>query len=380
MQLLLKTAKEQLLQCIGEVAGIVERKQSMPILSNLVLESNQGLLKLTASDGDMQLVKQTNIACQDLQPGITVSARLLQDVLRGLDASAEVTVGFDDDKGMLEIQCLSARFQLQTLSSNSYPFIEIAKNHERISFPRAAFREGLDVTHIAMAVHDLRYYLNGLLIDFRSDGANLVATDGSRLALFQMGKADGAADGKSIIIPRKAVLELLRLLPAQASDEPGEGQAESVEFLVSGSQLVIRLKDLTMITKLIEGRFPDYQRIIPKNNNNIVLVGRKDLLSALQRTVVVSHEKHRGVSMHFNNSELQLTAMNIEQEQAEDRVAIEYNGEELDIGFNSIFFMDVLSVLGAEKVRIALQDNNASVMITADNEPNFTYILMPMRI
>jgi len=317
----------------------------------------------------------------------TVGARKMIDILRTLPADQVVSLTASGSK--LTLQGGKSRFTLQTLPSEDFPLVnESVDFGTPFSIPQKTLKGLIDQVHFAMAVHDIRYYLNGILFIAEGKTLTLVATDGHRLALAQSPLDTEVPARQEVILPRKTVLELQRLLKADtqqdakaASGADGESnQAAAIEMKFAHNQAKFTFSGMEFVTKLVEGKFPDYNRVIPKNHKNSVTLGRQPLLSSLQRAAILTSEKFKGVRVNLEPGSLRIGASNAEQEEAKEEIEVDYEGDAIDIGFNVNYLIDALGNMDAEMVRIDLQDGNASALITLPDRPGFKYVVMPMRI
>jgi DNA polymerase III subunit beta len=366
---LIQTQRDALLKPLQAVTGIVERKHTLPILSNVLLERKDGFLNFTATDLEIQVMTSSDCPPDGEGIAVTVSARKLQDILRSLPETAQVSLDVSDNR--LHVKAERSRFNLQTLPAQDFP--RIAEPIESgVSFPirQGALRHLLSLVQYAMAQQDIRYYLNGLLMIVEAGTVTVVATDGHRLALASL-KTDQDAPRHEVIVPRKAVLELIKLL--SESDDP-------VRIDVLGNQVRFSFGATLLVSKVVDGKFPDYKRVIPAGYQNRLEIDRQVLLHALQRAAILSNEKFRGVRWILSRNTLRIACTNTEQEEAQEELEIDYQGDALDIGFNVTYLLDVLSNLEAATVTCALGDANSSAVLTVPGGEDFLYVVMPMRI
>jgi DNA polymerase-3 subunit beta len=367
--MVLKAAQEDLLATLQSVCGIVERRHTLPILANVLLRKNGPQIEWTTSDLEIQIRTTADLGGDAGALNTTVAARKMIDILRSLPAQQAVSLTAAQNK--LTLQAGKSRFTLQTLPAEDFPLVnEAVEFGPSFAVPQKSLRGLINQVHIAMAVHDIRYYLNGILFIAEGRTLTVVATDGHRLALAQT-TLEAELPRQELILPRKTVLELQRLL--KDDDSP-------IEMRFAQNQAVFRFSGLEFVTKLVEGKFPDYNRVIPRNHRHALLLGRQPLLSALQRAAILTSEKFKGVRLKFEPGLLSIAASNAEQEEASEELEVDYNGDVIDIGFNVTYLIDVLSNLGSEMVQLALQDGNASALFTAPDVPGFQYVVMPMRI
>jgi DNA polymerase-3 subunit beta len=367
--IVLKAAQEKLLSALQSVAGIVERRHTLPIMANVLIRKQGPDIELTASDLEIQVRTHAELGGDAGALSTTVAARKLIDILRTLAADQMVTISASQSK--LVLQAGKSRFSLQTLPAEDFPLVSEAVDFgPTFVVPQKTLRRLIDQVHFAMAVHDIRYYLNGILFVAEGRTLTLVATDGHRLALAQA-TLESEVPKQEVILPRKTVLELQRLL--KDDDAP-------IEMKFASNQAVFAFAGLQFVTKLVEGKFPDYNRVIPKGHQNAVTLGRTALLSSLQRAAILTSEKFKGVRLNIEPGTLSIAASNAEQEEAKEELEVDYEGDAIDIGFNVTYLIDVLANSGAEMVKLELQDGNASALFTLPDSPGFKYVVMPMRI
>ena len=360
--------REKLLRPLQQVAGVVERRQTLPVLSNLLLQARDGELALTGTDLEVELIARLEVTVAD--PGeITVPARKLVDICREIPEQADIE--FMIQEGRLEIRSGRFRSTLSTLPAVDFPSVDQSTPELSVELDSKAFKKLLDRTAFAMAQQDVRYFLNGMLIELGSGHVRSVATDGHRLALSDLAvdTLDGAV--KQVIVPRKGVIEIQRLL--QELDG-------NVSISLGSSHLCAVSPMFTLTTKLVDGKFPDYDRVIPRSGDKLVLADKLELRQALSRTAILSNEKFRGIRLALSSGQLQLSANNPEQEQAEETVSVDYQGESLEVGFNVSYLQDVLNAIENERVRITLHDANSSAVIEDPVLEDATYVVMPMKL
>lgn len=365
----LTISRESLLIPLQSIAGVVERKQTMPVLSNVLLVAEDNHLTLTGTNMEVELVARVSPVHVD-QPGeITVPARKLSDICRALGDEAPIELALEGDR--LHLRCGASHFTLSTLPAQHFPNVEDEEASIRLDVPQKELGRMLDATAFAMAQQDVRYYLNGLLLEVAPDYLRTVATDGHRLAMAHFDMGTGVEEARQVIVPRKGVLELTRLLD----------DVENPATLVIGdNHLRVTVGSYTFTSKLIEGKFPDYNRVIPRGGDKVVLADRSTLKNTLQRAGILSHENIRGVRLHLSSGKLEVFANNPDQEQAEDALAVDYQGEELQIGFNVGYLVDVMNALDDDEVRLTLSNPNSSALIESDAETRSLYVVMPMRL
>jgi DNA polymerase-3 subunit beta len=367
--IVLKAAQEKILGALQAVSGIVERRHTLPILANVLLRKTGSRIEFTTSDLEIQVRTADDLGGDEGSFNTTVGARKLIDILRSLPADQLVSLSAAQNK--LTLQAGKSRFTLQTLPAEDFPLVNEAADFGPVfSVPQKVLRDLVNQVHFAMAVHDIRYYLNGILFIAEGRQLTLVATDGHRLALAQS-KLDNEVPKQEVILPRKTVLELQRLL--RDEDTP-------IEMQFAGNQARFSFSGMQFVTKLVEGKFPDFNRVIPKNHKNAVVLGRVPLLSSLQRAAILTSEKFKGVRINIEPGSLRIASSNAEQEEAKEELEIDYNGDAIEIGFNVTYLVDALANMSSEMVKLELQDTAASALFTLPDQPGFKYVVMPMRI
>lgn len=371
--IVLKTAQEKVLSALQAVAGIVERRHTLPILANVLIRKTGEQIELTTSDLEIQVRTRAELDGDSGNFSTTVGARKLIDILRSMPSEQIVTLTANQNK--LTLQGGKSRFTLQTMPSDDFPLVQEAADFgPAFSVPQKALKGLINQVHFAMAVHDIRYYLNGILFVAEGKSLTLVATDGHRLALAQA-TLDVEIPKQEVILPRKTVLELQRLL----RDEK-EGEESLIEMRFAGNQAKFSFSGMEFVTKLVEGKFPDYNRVIPKNHKNAVTLGRAPFLASLQRAAILTSEKFKGVRVNIEPGTLRIASSNAEQEEAKEELEIDYGGDSIEIGFNVTYLIDALSNMSVEMIKLELQDTNSSALITVPEQAGFKYVVMPMRI
>jgi DNA polymerase III subunit beta len=366
---LAKAKRDELLAPLSAVSGIIERRHTLPILSNVLLERNSDALAFLATDIEIQIAARSAVKSPADARSITVGARKLLDILRALPDGSEVTLQQQDKR--LQIKAGKSRFALQTLPAEDFPRLSRpAGEVARFTLAQSALRRLLGLVQYSMAQQDIRYYLNGLLMVVEEGGLKLVATDGHRLAFAGL-KLGSELPRQEVIVPRKTVLELSKLLAE--SDDP-------VQIELSTTQAAFTFGDIELVSKLIDGKFPDYTRVIPTGHKNKLHIGREPLRQALQRAAILSNEKFRGVRWVLGDGALKIVSSNAEQEEAHEEMEVKYTGDSLDIGFNVNYLLDVLNNVSGESVECAFGDSASSALITYASEKDFKYVVMPMRI
>lgn len=366
--LILQAERDTLLKPLQAVTGIVERRHTLPILSNVLLENVHGQTNILATDLEIQ-INTTGPRSEAEDFRVTTNAKKLQDILRALPEGSLVALDWAQNR--LTLKAGKSRFALQTLPAEDFPLMSVGEDvSAAFSLPQEAFKNMLSQVQYGMAVQDIRYYLNGLLMQVESSQLRLVATDGHRLA-YSSTSIDADLPKAEVILPRKTVLELFKLL-----NQPSE--PITVELL--NNQVRFRCNDTIIVSKVVDGKFPDFNRVIPLDNDKIFLVSRTQLLGALERAGILANEKFRGARLLLKPGLLSVSCSNNEQEEAREELEIAYQGEELEVGFNINYLMDVLRNVHTDDMQLAFGDANRSTLFTIPNNPNFKYIVMPMRI
>ncbi len=360
--------REDILGPLQQVIGAVERRQTLPILGNVLFKSSGGDLTLTATDLEIEMVAGvTSDSSEDFQT--TMPARKLLDICKALPDGSSINFSIDDNR--VSLTSARSRFTLASLPARDFPGLDEIEEQQTFSIPQEQFKQLFDKTSFAMAQQDVRYYLNGILMELTSDKIRLVATDGHRLALSEKELDTGVSEDKQLIIPRKAVLELSRLL---------ESSDSSASIVLSQNHLRVETGSLVFTTKLIDGKFPDYQRVIPVDGNKTMEVERETLKHSLGRISILSNEKYRGIRLSLSSGNLAIQATNPDQEEAEEELQVDYDESEMEIGFNVTYLIDVLNVLNSEKVQVKLKDSNSSAIISDSEDASGLYVVMPMRL
>jgi DNA polymerase-3 subunit beta len=366
---LVKAPRDEILAPLSAVSGIIERRHTLPILSNVLLERSADALSFLATDIEIQITARTGLAAAAEARSVTVGARKLLDILRALPDGTEVTLQQQDKK--LLVRAGKSRFSLQTLPAEDFPRLaRPAGESARLKLPQKALRRLLSLVQYAMAQQDIRYYLNGLLMVVEDRTLKLVATDGHRLALASL-KLATELPRQEVIVPRKTVLELAKLL--------GDNDDE-VAVELSATQAAFSFGSVELVSKLVDGKFPDYTRVIPQGHKNRLQVAREPLRQALARAAILSNEKFRGVRWVLAEGSLKIVSSNAEQEEAQEELEVQYAGDALDIGFNVTYLLDVLNNVPGSDVECAFGDASSSALITYAAEKDFRYVVMPMRI
>jgi DNA polymerase-3 subunit beta len=365
---LLETERNLLLAPLAATVGVVEKRQTLPILSNVLLQRQNGRLSLLATDLELQV--STTL---DAKPGedfaITVAARKLFDIVRALPEDAKVKL--DSKDSQVEVKAGKSKFTLQTLPAADFPRMETGAGVVgEVALPQKTLKHLLQLVQFAMAQQDIRYYLNGMLLVLDGNTLRVVATDGHRLSLAETTLAK-AGPQKDVILPRKTVIELSKLL--QDSEDP-------VTVRVGENQVTIELAGTQLVSKIVDGKFPDYQRVVPSGHEKSLIINRQLASHALQRAAILSNEKFRGVRLVMSANSLNVVCNNNEQEEAQEEIEAKYSAEPIDIGFNVTYLQDGLNALSTEEVSMSFADPNSSMLLTTESEPGFKYVVMPMRI
>jgi DNA polymerase III subunit beta len=362
-------SREALLKPLQLVAGVVERRQTLPVLSNVLIVLQGDQLSLTGTDLEVEIVGRVQLETPG-QPGeITVPARKLVDICRSLQDDAKIEFILEDQR--IVVKSGRSRFTLSTLPASDFPNVEDAPSNLRFSCAQQEIKRLIEQTAFAMAQQDVRYYLNGMLWEVRQDQLRVVATDGHRMAMSTRAIAATSSSIVQAILPRKGVLELSRLL----EDSPAQ-----VEITLSANNIRVTSPDYTFTSKLVDGKFPEYERVLPRGGNKVVIGSRLALKQAFSRTAILSNEKYRGVRFLLSDGLLTIVANNPEQEEAEEQVAVDYKGDSLEVGFNVSYLLDVTNVINHENIKMTLSDSNASALIEDPDNADSLYVVMPMRL
>lgn len=361
--------REALLKPLQLVAGVVERRQTLPVLSNVLLVVDGNTLSLTGTDLEVELVGRIHLEEAAEAGEITVPARKLMDICKSLPDDAALTLKVEDNKAV--IKAGRSRFTLATLPASDFPNVEEGPGSMSFSVNQNKLRRLIERTSFAMAQQDVRYYLNGMLLEINKGQLRAVATDGHRMAMCTLDADIDYQERYQLIVPRKGILELARLL----------GEADDLVNVVLGTHHIrATTGDFTFTSKLVDGKFPDYERVLPRGGDKIVLADRQVLRNAFSRTAILSNEKYRGIRLMLSDSLLKIQANNPEQEEAEEDIAVDYNGSALEIGFNVSYLLDVMNVLSNEQIKIILSDANSSALVQESESDDSVYVVMPMRL
>jgi DNA polymerase-3 subunit beta len=364
----IKTNRENLLEPLQKIAGVVERRQTLPILANILVNAANGIIQLTATDLEVELKTEAKVEC-DGEADFTIPARKLLDICKALPESAPITLDVSEDK--VRLQSGRSRFTLSLLPARDYPVIEPTPSNSVMAIQEGILNRLIEKTQFAMAQQDVRYYLNGMLFEINQGDLRTVATDGHRLAMSQAQKSVPDDISQQIILPRKAVLELGRLLTT-SEDE--------IKIEMSNSYIRVMLNNTVFTSKLIDGRFPEYQRVMPVGSDKEVEADKTTLRQSLTRASILSNEKYRGIRFELKENLLQLQAHNPEQEESEEELEVNYSGEDLKIGFNVGYLLEAINAITEETIIIELKDTNSSALIYGKENKESRYVVMPMRI
>lgn len=362
-------SREAFLVPLQLVAGAVEKRHTLPILSNILMKVDEGKLWLTGTDLEVELISSVALTGDFSEGEITVPAKKLFDICRSL--LPDTNIDFSVDKSKVLIKCGRSKYTLSSLPADDYPNLEDWQGEIEFEISQKNLRSLIEDTHFSMAQQDVRYYLNGLSIELEGDIIRSVATDGHRLALSKYVLPGASFQSKQVIIPRKGVMEILRLI--------GE-EDQLLKVQLGSNHIRIYTSEFIFTSKLVDGRFPDYRRVLPRDGDKEIFADKTNLKSSLVRASILSNEKFKGVRLELSSGELKVTANNPEQEEAEEIIDINYQGEELEIGFNVAYLIDVLTSIDSEEIKITLADSNSSALIEAKDSDNALYVVMPMRL
>ena len=366
---LVKTHRDTLLRPLQIVSGIVERRHTLPILANILIRKDGERVSFLSTDIEVQITTHAQVGSGDDVMATTVAARKLLDILRALPDSNDVALTLSNKR--MTVQSGKSRFALQTLAAEEFPTVTQAEQYNaQVTLPQKTLKHLFNMVHFSMAQQDIRYYLNGLLLVVDGKNVIAVATDGHRLAFSQV-EIEQDFPRQEVIIPRKTIMELQRLL--EENDDP-------VLLEIANNQVKLTFADIELISKLVEGKFPDYTRVIPKGYKNNFTIGRDQLLRSLQRAAIMTSDKFKGVRCIVTPGSMKVSSTNADQEEAVEEIEIDYGGDSVDIGFNVTYLLDVLNNLKDDYVNIALGDANSSALITVPDKADFKYVVMPMRI
>lgn len=365
----MKTHKEEFLKPLQAVAGIVERRHTLPILSNVLIQINGEGLSFIATDLEIQITSTAPSSIDQETAAITVSAKKLQDIVRALPDGSQIVLESKDSR--LQLKAGKSQFSLQTLPAEDFPKLSLSDEEvTEIVLPQSTLRRLFNQVQYAMAQQDIRYYLNGLLMVLEPGMIKVIATDGHRLSLAGMEETSIGTMAEAIL-PRKTVVELIKLL-SDVEDE--------VKISLGKNLVTFTFGGINLVSKVIEGKFPDYNKVVPAHYQNHVIIDRLTLLRAMQRASILSNEKFRGVRLVLTQNSLRVICTNTEQEEAEEEIEISYTNDPLDIGFNVTYLLDVLNNIESNEVDCSFGDPNSSCLITVPGNDRFKYVVMPMRI
>lgn len=362
-------SRDALLKPLNLVAGVVERRQTLPILANVLMVLDGDRLALTGTDLEVELVGRVQLPVAGESGEVTVPARKLVDICKSLPEGSNIEFTAQDSK--VTVKSGRSRFTLATLPAREFPNVEDSMGTHQFTVKQGQLKRLIDRTGFAMAQQDVRYYLNGMLWEIKGKQMRVVATDGHRLALCTLPGKIEATDDTQVILPRKGVLELARLLLEDEAD---------IAIVIGSNHIRATTNDFTFTSKLVDGKFPDYQRVLPRSPDKIVLGSRLELRQAFTRAAILSNEKYRGVRLKLTKNSLDIIANNPEQEEAEEAVPVDYQGDSLEVGFNVSYLLDVLGVLSGEQVKLSLSDPNSSALLEESDAGDSLYVVMPMRL
>ncbi len=366
---LVKTNRDTLLRPLQIVNGIVERRHTLPILANILIRKEGEKVSFLSTDIEVQITTNAKVGSGGDAAATTVAARKLLDILRALPDTSDVSLTLSNKR--MTVQSGKSHFTLQTLAAEGFPIVAQADHYNAtVALPQKTLKHLFNMVHFSMAQQDIRYYLNGLLLVLDGKNVIAVATDGHRLAFYQVATEQEFAR-QEVIIPRKTIIELQRLL--EETDEP-------VQLEIANNQIKLSFADIELISKLVEGKFPDYTRVVPTGYKNDFIISRDQLLRSLQRVAIMTSDKFKGVRWVVTPGSLKISSTNADQEEAIEELVIDYGGDSIDIGFNVTYLLDVLNNLKDDNVNIALGNANSSALITVPENADFNYVVMPMRI
>lgn len=361
-------SREVLLQPLSQVVGVVERRQTLPVLANFMLAVRDGRLTVTGTDMEVELI--SSVAAEVSQDGeITVPARKMLDIVKALPDGSSISFSVSDDKATLSAG--RSRFTLATLPASEFPATDQVEALENISVAEVTLKKMLDKTSFAMANQDVRYYLNGLLFDFAGDHLKAIATDGHRLAICDLDAPISVTGDRQLIVPRKGVMELSRML---------SGESDNVILAIGRNHVRLVKGDTTFTSKLIDGRFPDYKAVIPAGADKQMLVDKATFIQALQRAAILSNEKYKGVRLEADGSNIKIIAHNPQHEEAVEEIEAELNFERLAVGFNVTYLLDALTAIDTEQVSLELKDANSSCLVSAPDSDVNRHVVMPLKL
>ncbi len=362
-------SRDALLKPLSLVAGVVERRQTLPILANILLILEGDRLSLTGTDLEVELVGRVKLPVAGDSGEVTVPARKLVDICKSLPEGSDMQ--FSVTEGKVTIKSGRSRFTLSTLPAREFPNVEDSMGTHKFTVKQGQLKRLIERTSFAMAQQDVRYYLNGMLWELEKQQIRVVATDGHRLAMCTLATELDISEKTQVILPRKGVIELSKLLL--------EEEAE-IAVVIGSNHIRATTEDFTFTSKLVDGKFPDYERVLPRSVDKILVGSRQDLRHAFSRTAILSNEKYRGVRLKLSENSLEIVANNPEQEEAEEIVSVDYQGDSLEMGFNVGYLLDVLGVLSGDQVKLSLSDANSSALLEESESGDSLYVVMPMRL
>ncbi|MDO3387688.1 DNA polymerase III subunit beta [Gilvimarinus sp. SDUM040013] len=362
-------SREALIKPLQLVAGVVERRQTLPVLSNVLLVLEGDKLALTGTDLEVEIVGRVELEAPGVDGEITVPARKFVDIVRSLPDDSMIEV--IEEEGRILLKSGRSRFTLSTLPASDFPNVEDGPSDLQFSAQQGEIKRLIDRTAFAMAQQDVRYYLNGMLWEVKQDQLRVVATDGHRMAMCTRELGINTAELVQAILPRKGVLELARLM---------NDNEDLVDIILSANHIRVASEEYTFTSKLVDGKFPDYERVLPRGGDKTMYGSRSELKQAFSRTAILSNEKYRGVRLLLDSGQLTIVANNPEQEEAEEQLTVDYDGDSLEVGFNVSYLTDVANVLDSDTVKITLSDANSSALLEEPEEGDSLYVVMPMRL
>ena len=362
-------SRDALLKPLNLVAGVVERRQTLPILANVLMVLDGDRLSLTGTDLEVELVGRVQLAVAGDSGEVTVPARKLVDICKSLPEGSDIEFSVQENK--VKVKSGRSRFTLSTLPAREFPNVEDSMGTHQLTIKQGQLKRLIDRTGFAMAQQDVRYYLNGMLWEINDKQLRVVATDGHRLAMCTLPEKVDTNGDTQVILPRKGVLELARLLMEEDAE---------IAIVIGSNHIRATTNDFTFTSKLVDGKFPDYQRVLPRSPDKIVLGSRLELRQAFTMTAILSNEKYRGVRLKLTENTLDIVANNPEQEEAEETVSVDYQGDSLEVGFNVSYLLDVLGVLSGERIKLSLADPNSSALLEESDAGDSIYVVMPMRL
>lgn len=362
-------SRETILKPLQLVAGVVERRQTLPVLANVLIVLEGDKLSLTGTDLEVEIVGRVQLESAGSDGEITVPAKKLVDICRALPEGSTIDFALNDQK--VTVKSGRSRFTLSTLAASEFPSVEQGANDFSFTCQQKEVKRLIERTSFAMAQQDVRYYLNGMLWEVRPQALRVVSTDGHRLAMCTRPVSVDVSEVVQAILPRKGVIELSRLL---------DDSEQTVELTLGPSHIRATTPEFTFTSKLVDGKFPDYERVLPKGGDKFVIGNRGELKQAFGRTAILSNEKYRGVRLLLETGQLTLVANNPEQEEAEEQVAVDYTGDSIEVGFNVSYLQDVTNVLDSENIKITLSDSNSSALLEEPDNSDSAYVVMPMRL